>query len=244
MCQRANNYLLRFSEWCDPGKTLRPRYVISLLMLALTSHTICGQEKSPQNKLDSGAVASLRVLSQASTPPAKRLISISDAVSIFLQQNLQLVAARYDIDTADAEKLTARLRPNPQLTVGLSGLPVNLSGPIIKEQTYSYGISQTLELGGKRGKRIDAANANSEVARGQFEMVVWQMTNDLKRKFYAVVLNHTLLNLAQENQTTFAETVKHTSELVNAGEISGLDLERLEVEKLAVWLKKSQPRRV
>ena len=164
--------------------------------------------------------------------PTKRSITLSDATEIFLRQNLQLVAARYDIETADAEKLTARLRPNPQLNFGLSDIPVNLSGPFLKEQTYDYGISRTFELGGKRSKRIDVADANSELARGQFQMAVWQLTNDLKRKFYTVVLNQSLLNLARENQTTFAEIVKHTAELVNAGEISGLDLERVEVEKL------------
>src|ERR1044072_7232076 len=63
-------------------------------------------------------------------------------------------------------------------------------------------------------------------------MVVWQLTNDVKRKFFTVVLNQSLLNLAKENQATFEEIVKHTTELVNAGEISGLDLERVEVEKL------------
>src|SRR6185369_14687855 len=81
-------------------------------------------------------------------------ITLSDAVSIFLQQNFQLLAARYDIDTAEAEKLTARLRPNPQLSISSSDLPTNLSGPLLKEQTYDYGISQTFELGGKRSKRI------------------------------------------------------------------------------------------
>lgn len=162
----------------------------------------------------------------------KRSITLDEAVEIFMRQNLQLVAARYDIETADADKLTAKLRPNPQFTLGLSDLPVNLSGPLIKEQTYDYGISRTFELGGKRSKRIETADANSEVARGQFQMTVWQLTNDLKRKFYTVVLNQSLLNLAQENQTTFAEIVKHTAELVTAGEISGLDLERVEVEKL------------
>ena len=40
-----------------------------------------------------------------------RSITVSDAVSIFLNHNFQLIAARYDIDTAEAEKLTARLRP-------------------------------------------------------------------------------------------------------------------------------------
>src|SRR5690349_19861401 len=171
---------------------------------------------------------------QAQVPPAtsKRSITLDQAVEIFMRQNLELVAARYDIETADAEKLTARLRPNPQLSIGLSDLPVNLSGPFIKEQTYDYGVSRTFELGGKRSKRIDTANANSDVARGQFQIVVWQLTNDLKRKFYTVVLNQSLLNLARENETTFAEIAKHTTELMNAGEISGLDLDRVEVEKL------------
>lgn len=201
-----------------------------LTLFAVAS--IHAQEK-PAVFLDPNKVAiQLRTQSQAQTPAAKRSITLDEAVEIFMRQNLELVAARYDIETADAEKLTARLRPNPQLSVGLSDLPVNLSGPFIKEQTYDYGISRTIELGGKRSKRIETANANSDLARGQFQMVVWQLTNDLKRKFYTVVLNQSLLNLARENETTFAEIVKHTTELANAGEISGLDLDRVEVEKL------------
>src|SRR5215475_13998600 len=178
------------------------------------------------------AVAVSGIHAQEKPAVSKRSITLAEAIEIFMRQNLELVAARYDIETADAEKLTARLRPNPQITVGLSDLPVNLSGPFIKEQTYTYGISHTIELGGKRSKRIDTADANSELARGQFQMAVWQLTNDLKRKFYTVVLDQSSLNLTRENQKTFAEIVKHTTELVNAGEISGLDLERVEVEKL------------
>src|SRR5215510_6885479 len=203
-----------------------------IVLILFVVSGIQAQEK-PAVFLDPNKVAiQLRTQPQTQTPAARRSITLDEAVEIFMRQNLQLVAARYDIETADAEKLTARLRPNPQLTVGLSDLPVNLRGPVIKEQTYSYGISHTIELGGKRDKRIDVAEANSELARGQFQMVVWQLTNDVKRKFYTVVLNQSLLNLARENEATFAEIVKHTTELVNAGEISGLDLERVEVEKL------------
>jgi outer membrane protein, heavy metal efflux system len=192
---------------------------LCLSVLTLFASTVC-------------SIQAQEMLQTQAPVTTKRSITLEEAVEIFLRQNLQLVAARYDIETADAEKLTARLRPNPQLTVGLSDLPVNLSGPLIKEQTYSYGISRAIELGGKRSKRIGTAEANSELARGQFQMTLWQLTNDLKRKFYTVVLNQSLLNLARENEETFAEIVKHTTELVNAGEISGLDLERVEVEKL------------
>ena len=170
--------------------------------------------------------------SQQSPSASAHPITLSDAVSIFLKQNFQLIAARYDIDSAEAEKLTARLRPNPDISVGFSGLPINLSGSLLAEQQYSYSIAQTFELGGKRAKRIEVANANTDVARAQFEIAVWQLTNDLKRKFYAVILNQALLNLAKENEATFSETVKHTEELVKAGELAGIDLTRLEVEKL------------
>ncbi len=248
MYQRANNSLSRFGERCDSWvcqrrcrlpqccqrqKSRRASYLARLLLLTLTTHPILAQQKSPEPLKRINANIAAMPHDQKQTPaPAKRSITISDAVSIFLQQNLQLVAARYDIDMVDAEKLTARLRPNPQVSVTSEGLPLDFSGNVVTEQQFAYDIFQTFELGGKRRKRIDAANANSDLARAGFQMVVWQLTNDLKKKFYAVLLAESLLKLAKENQTTFEETLKHTTELFQLGEISVLDLRRLEVEKL------------
>jgi cobalt-zinc-cadmium efflux system outer membrane protein len=190
-------------------------------------------EKSPErlNGINADTAAKSRAQQQRPEAPGKRSITISDAVSIFLRQNLQLVAARYDIDTVDAEKLSARLRPNPEVSVGFSDIPLDFRENFVKPQTFSYDISQTFELGGKRGKRIDEASANSELARAEFQIVLWQLTNDVKRKFYAVLLAESLLKLAQANQETFAEIVDHTKEVFQLGEISGLDLQRLEIEK-------------
>ena len=208
-------------------------FLAALLLLTATVPRTQAQqsalERSPQIKIP------IMLQGQPQQTPAgqgKRSITLEDAVQIFMQRNLQLIAARYDIDTADAEKLTARLRPNPELNISTSDLPSNFSGPLLKEQTYDYGITQTFELGGKRSKRIDVAEANAGLARGQFELAVWQLTNDLKRKFYNVLLTNSLFQLAQDNEKTFTEIVKHTTELVQSGEISGLDLKRLEVEKL------------
>src|SRR6185369_11507683 len=214
--------------------TLVKKPLLTALILWFSLNPVVAQEKSsvraPETEINTSAVLPER--QQGTTAPVKRAITISDAVSIFLRQNLQLVAARYDIDTADAEKLTAKLRPNPEITVGFTDIPLDFKANFVNPQTFDYGISQTFELGGKRSKRIGAANANSEVARGQFQLVVWQATNDMKRKFVTVLLAQSLLNLAKENQKTFAETIQHTSELVQAGEISGLDLTRVEVEQL------------
>ena len=208
--------------------------LLTALILCFGLNPVFAQEKSTARapELESNMSAVLATRHQAATAPATRAITISDAVSIFLRQNLQLVAARYDIDIVDAEKLTAKLRPNPEISVGFSDIPLDFKANFVNPQTFAYGISQTFELGGKRSKRIGTANANSELARAQFQLVVWQATNEMKRKFFAVLLAQSLLNLAKENQKTFAETIQHTSELVQAGEISGLDLTRVEVEQL------------
>jgi cobalt-zinc-cadmium efflux system outer membrane protein len=201
---------------------------VPILAGALPAQTTVMPPIDPSDKRALAAISQAKTLPNGQTG---RAITISDAVTIFLQQNLQLVAAKYDISTAEAEKLSARVRPNPEITIGSSGLPVFFRGPLIASQTFAYNISQDLELGGKRGKRIDLANADTEVAEAQFEVAVWQMTNDVKRKFYAVLLAKALLDLSTENQKTFEEIVQRTTDVFRSGEISGLDLQRLEVEK-------------
>jgi cobalt-zinc-cadmium efflux system outer membrane protein len=223
--------VLSQDQYCrPPNGRLRGISAICLaFLLAVLPNVIAAQDKSQLPFKNNSVVPTLPASRQTPSPPADRPITIKDAVTIFLQQNLQLVAARYDIDIVDAEKLTAGLRPNPEIEIGFSEIPFN--GGFYKPQSFSYGLSQTFELGGKRKKRVDVANAESEVARAQFQMVAWQLTNDVKKKFYSVLLNHSLLNLARENQKTFAEIVEHTNEVFKLGEISGLDLQRLEVEK-------------
>jgi cobalt-zinc-cadmium efflux system outer membrane protein len=201
------------------------------LILAIANATNFQAQDRSQVPIKYNSATSPSPLPQQTPSPAgKRPITLTEAVSIFLNQNLQLVAARYDIDAAEAEKLTAGLRPNPELGVGLSDIPLG-GTRFYRPQTYSYGISQTFELGGKRQKRVEVANTGSDLARAQFEVAVWQLTNDVKKKFYSVLLAQALLNLANENQKTFEEIVKHTTEVFQLGEISGLDLQRLEVEK-------------
>jgi cobalt-zinc-cadmium efflux system outer membrane protein len=245
MFSQTNNLLRRFGERCAsmvcqtrwPHRHARhpARGLASLLLLILATPPTWAQEKSPPQPLqgiNADITRMLHAQQQPTVSTGKKAITIADAMTIFLQQNLQLVAARYDIAMADAEKLTARLRPNPEFDASFDDLPLNFSGKFFQEQEIAYGISQTLELGGKRRKRIDAANANAELARAEFQTTVWQLTNDLKKKFYTTVLAESLLKVSRENQNTFADIIKRSTELQQLGEISGLDLRRLEVEKL------------
>jgi cobalt-zinc-cadmium efflux system outer membrane protein len=213
------------------------KFFACLILLSLAPEPIGAQQPAGERKsmpaLRSYLFDVLPAQQQTkSATPQKKDLTLADAIDVFLQQNLEIVAARYEIETAEAEKLTARLRPNPEFDASFDDLPLDFSGPFFKEQEISYGISQTIELGGKRRKRINAANANAELARANFQVTMWQLTDDLKRKFYAVVLAADLLRLAEDNEKTFGEILRHSTELVQQGEIAGLDLRRIEVEKL------------
>ena len=212
----------------------RAKIPAGLVLIFISTFLTHAQDLS-QLPVDMSDPASAALVTKPQPKPGKqttRLISITDAVSIFLQQNLQLVAARYDINTAEAEKLTARIKPNPQVSFTLNQIPLALNSQVFNPQTFDYSIAQTFEMGGKRQKRIDVADAGAQVAQAQFETAVWQLTNDVKKKFYAVLLARSLYDLAKENQTTFEQIVEHTRDVFKLGEISGLDLQRLEVEKL------------
>ena len=232
MHQDVNNIYIKWPRLGRKRSGQNSKWRRAAFLFVLTASSVSAQEQSPVPIKEIVAGTSKATPAGQPVPSRQtRTITLSDAVSIFLQQNLQLVAARYDIDTADAEKLTAKLRPNPQISFTAADIPLDFHRLFINPQTFDYGVSQTIELGGKRQKRIDATNADADVARAQFETTVWQLTNDLKRKFYTVLLAQALLNLSKENQRTFEETVTHTREVFQLGEISGLDLQRLEIEK-------------
>ena len=44
-------------------------------------------------------------------------LSLSEAMELFLKQNLDLIIAHYGIDAAKGRQITARLFPNPTLNV-------------------------------------------------------------------------------------------------------------------------------
>src|SRR5438270_4963572 len=70
------------------------KYTAGLLIVVFATCSMQGQDRSkvPIKEMNSATVARMPVQQQTSSAPQKRMVTLSDAVSIFLQQNLQLVA--------------------------------------------------------------------------------------------------------------------------------------------------------
>jgi outer membrane protein, heavy metal efflux system len=103
-----------------------------------------------------GGVGTTAPLDQATRGPIV-WTGADDLIRRALQGNADLAAARLDLDRARARRQQAGLRPNPTLNVAqASG---RLAGSE-DEREFSASVAFPIELGGKRGYRIDAAEAD------------------------------------------------------------------------------------
>jgi len=89
-------------------------------------------------------------------------LSLDEAVGLALRDNPSVRAKALEYRAVGAGEITAGLRPNPTFTFSGEQLtPGGSSGAAIPQYTVSVG--QPIELGDKRGRRIESAKA---AARG------------------------------------------------------------------------------
>ena len=112
-------------------------------------------------------------------------LSLDDALAMFLRQNLDLLKAKYGIETAQAQKITAGLFPNPELsveTLSAYTLGCNLS----KCGGIMTVVSQLFVVAGKRGFRVESAEFGTQSAKASFEDSLRQLSFAVKDAYYRV----------------------------------------------------------
>jgi cobalt-zinc-cadmium efflux system outer membrane protein len=162
----------------------------------------------------------------AQPAPALKL-SLNDALALFLRQNLDLIMTGFGIDTARGQQITARLFPNPVLSltaVGSWTLGLKRSGQI------SPNVQQLFEMAGKRGYRIESAAFGAQSAEANFEDAIRQLGFTLKDAYYRVQLAQRRLAIAEENRDRFARILEINTIRFKKGYIAEVDLIRIRLQ--------------
>jgi len=160
--------------------------------------------------------------------PAMRL-SLDEAVALFLRQNLDLLMAKYGIESAKGLQITARLFPNPVASIGTlsaftQGRNLGNSGALISQ------IQQLFELAGKRGYRIESAGYGTQSVEAAFEDAVRQLTFAVKDSYNRVQLAQRRLALAEENRDRFSRILEVNTIRFKKGYIAEVDLIRIRLQ--------------
>jgi len=171
---------------------------------------------------------SLTAVSSADEPPLP--LTLPAALELFRRQNLQLVAERFQVEAARADQITARLFPNPQLS--LNGTYLEPQTPKLGDAQFSARVDWLIETAGKRTTRTEGAEAAARVEEEHLFDVVRQLTMDVKEAFYSILLAREHLHLSQENLRRFDEILRINQIRFQGGGISEADLIKTRLQKL------------
>jgi outer membrane protein, heavy metal efflux system len=126
-------------------------------------------------------------------------LNLRRALSLTLAKSPELASFAWGVRETEAEQLQASLLPNPELETEFEnfGGTGEFEGAGSLETTVA--LSQLIELGGKRAKRIKLAQAGSKLAGWQYESKRLSVLTDATRKFIAVLAIQKKLELADED---------------------------------------------
>lgn len=166
------------------------------------------------------------------TPP----ITLESAIEQAINHNLDLAAERYNVTVAEARLITARLRPNPVLTMSADHLDVlgtgfsrlNNAGP----SEFSYRTDFVLERGGKRADRIALAEAGKRSAVLGVQDLMRRVVYTLISAFVDVQLAKQNLALARDNLHSLEGIVDVNLVRVRTGDLASVELTRSRVAAL------------
>lgn len=192
---------------------------------------------------------SVPLAAQPPSPPPEsaelpKPISLKQAEDILLRKNLMVAASRQQVEIADALRRIAGLKPNPTLQLGAeqfsvaSPVPYRVSRPFVTNSnaganpvmTIQYG--QSIERGGKRMLRSQQADAFLDAAKAQVLDAFRQQLLLLRLAFTSALLARENLKLAEATDAQYASTEKLMEARLQAGDIAGIDVERVRAARL------------
>ena len=169
-----------------------------------------------------------------------RRLSLDKAEEIFLEHNLAITAARYGVDIARAQRLTASLGPNPTVTFGAEAFDVGHLGRNIvstnpdtaANKLYTFRYDQIVERGNKRQLRAAVAESQLQAAEAQVLDATRQQLFQLKQVFYTAVLARENLRVADENIYLINSTEQLIKLHVDTGDTAEWELIKFQTNKV------------
>lgn len=179
-----------------------------------------------------------------STGPTR--ITLDEAIQMALQHNHNMLAIMTTIQQAEAEEVTANLRPNPTLFADWEYLPLGSPAhqnpnlyPNVSTNDYlknntegDVGLSYLIERGKKRQHRLQAAKDITAQTRSQVTDNERGLTFSTASLFVNVQLAESTIELAEKDLKSFQKTVDLSQLRYDKGAISEDDYLKIKLQLL------------
>ncbi|GAB2551655.1 TolC family protein [Spirosoma aerophilum] len=153
-------------------------------------------------------------------------VTLRQADSLFVKNNLLLLAERFRIDASQAQVLQASLYDNPTVTLELSAYN-NEARRVLdvgRQGQKTLAIEQLLYTAGKRNKRIALATETARLTQFELLDLLRGLRFDLRSRFYSIYFQQKTLarfdqQLATLQTTVAAYDVQYTRQNVSLREL-------------------------
>ncbi len=169
---------------------------------------------------------------------AQPVLTLKEAVARALAAHPALRESAEKVSAAEGLRRQAGLRPNPRFTFQAENLGAN-PGPGFDyardADTFAY-LTQPIETGGKRQRRMDAAGSATRRAELERELLRRQVAARVKLAYWAAECAGRARRVLDQTVRTFAQIVQYHEARVKEGAMAEADLlrVRLESERIAL----------
>lgn len=202
------------------------------LIVGLTSG--CASTSPPALTVEAPPLGSHLPRYEASEPPSafeepRGELSLQDALALALLHNPELAVFSWEIRAREAEALQAGLLPNPELAGEVENFGGTGTASGFQGSETTLALSQLIELGGKRSKRLDVASLERDLAAWDYESKRIDVLTETTRAFIAVLAAQEQLSLADELTEVADRVLQSVARRVRAGATSPVEENRARV---------------
>jgi cobalt-zinc-cadmium efflux system outer membrane protein len=156
-------------------------------------------------------------------------IEPSTAVKRTLQASPQLELYPYHVRTLEGEALQADLRPNPTLDASLENVMGTGDSRFLAGHELTLSLSQVLELGGKRERRVDVVDRKSAELQHDYEVKRLDVVAATLRDYYAALRLQHLMDWNRQRIVSEKAALEVIQKRANAGVVGEADLMRMQL---------------
>ena len=153
-------------------------------------------------------------------PGFEQKLTLKEAIARALSYNPAVKAAFLEIEARHGEEAQSGVKPNPELAIDIE----NIGRKDSTETTVS--LAQTIELGDKRLRRLQAAHLDASLASWDYESVRVQVASAAARAFVDVITSQDRVRVLREFVEIAQKTQTSVDARVKGGKASPIELDR------------------
>ena len=170
----------------------------------------------------------------AQNEPIPNILTLEQTIELALRRNPTLMAARNSIEMAEADVVSAGLHPNPAVTFESESYPYFRSnpGPFFSNQEITARFDYEIQTKHRLKLGAEAAEVSIRKEAAMLEDTARRLRLEVRVAFYRVLLAESNRQLARAILDQTDQVIALNRTRFEEGEISGLELTRIEVERL------------